>query len=73
VIPGLTTKQIQRLMSLIKPIKVESDKLTGKNVWMLDSRAPAHMMGDPTLLSEIIAMAPVVIDLPNGAQTCSNK
>jgi len=65
VIPGLTTEQIQRLMSLIDPTKAENDKL--------DSRASAHMTGDLTLLFEIKATAPVMIDLPNRAQTSSKK
>ena len=45
-IPGVTTEQVQHLMSLIEPVKPENEKLIGNDSWMLDSGASAHMTGN---------------------------
>jgi len=39
LIPGLTSEQVQRLISLIEPSKPENEKLIVNSFWMLDSGA----------------------------------
>lgn len=46
-----------------------SDSLFGMNYWLIDSRASRHMTGCRNLLVNIIFIAPIAIDLPNGSQT----
>ena len=72
-ISGVTAKQVQRLMSLIKPPKGEYEKLMGKLACMLDNGALTHMTGDKELLSKTKSVPLVLIKLPNGTHILATK
>lgn len=73
VIPNLTNKQVQRLLSLIETPKDGYEKLLRKTSWMFDSGASWHMTGDLTMLQEIHGAQPISIGLPNGTYTLASK
>lgn len=53
--PGLSSEQIEKLLSLIEVPKLGCDKLSGKSEWLLDSGASYHMTGDINSLSASVA------------------
>ena len=66
-ISSFTTKQIQRLLSLIEPSKPSSENLSDKKtVWILDTGASCHMTGDLKLLSDVCELAPATVRFPAG-------
>ena len=65
-IPGLTSEQVEWLLSLIDTPKLGYKRLSGKALWMLDIGASAHMVGDVNLVSNLQRVSPIAIGLPNG-------
>ena len=72
-IPGLSSEQTQRLLSLIDGPAGGYEKLSGNVSWMLDSGASSHMAGDVTLLNKVEKIPPVAIGLPNGTYTMAQE
>jgi len=72
-IPGLTADQVQQLFNLIDGPQPAYEKLLGKVLWMLDSGASCHMVGDKTMLSDVQKIAPMAIGLPNGEHTMARE
>ena len=73
VIPGLSSDQVQRLVSLIDAPWPGFEQLSGKNLWLLDSRALCHMVGDMSLLREIKKIPHMGIGLPNKVYTMASE
>jgi len=44
-----------------------------KPPWLIDSGASTHMSGEENLLRNIENIGPVIVDLPNGEKTVTNK
>ena len=74
-LPGFTTEQVQRLMSLLETPTSGIEKLSGnpKPPWLIDSGASTHMTREVGLLFNIEKIDPVIIDLPNGQKTIVDK
>ena len=72
-IPGLSSDQIQRLLSLIDGPTIGYEKISGNVNWMLDSGASTHMAGDITLLNNVAKFSLVTIGLPNGTYTMASE
>ena len=72
---GFTTEQVQRLMSLLEAPASGTEKLSGnpKPPWLIDSGASTHMTGEVGSLFNIEKIDPVIIDLPNGQRTITDK
>ena len=73
VIPGLSPKQVQRLLSLIHVPNGGYEKLSGNVSWLIDSRASSHMTCRLENLNEVTTICPIPISLPNGTHTLSRK
>jgi len=52
-IPGLTSEQMEQLLSLLDTQKPGYEKLSSKALWMLDSGASPYMVGDVKLVSNL--------------------
>jgi len=72
-IPGLTSEQMEQLLSNLDTPKPGYEKLSGKDLWMLDSGASAHMVGDVKLVSNLRQVSPIAIGLPNGDCTVARN
>jgi len=72
LIPGLSPKQIQKLLSLIETPKPRIEKLSGNIAWMFDSRASCHMTGGPKMMHETKKISSISVALPNGTHTIAN-
>ena len=72
-IPELSSKQIQKLLSLIDTPKSGCETLSSKTLWMLDSGASCHMMGDLSLIENVRDVRPIGVGLPNGKETMASK
>ena len=72
-IPGLSSEQVQKLLSLIDTRKPSYETLTGKALWMLDSGASCHMMGDLNLIENVRDVRPIGVGLPDGKENMANK
>ena len=64
---GFTSDQVQKLLSLIEPSQTGYEKLAGKSYWIIDSGASRHMTGELQSLERKTTVAPVPVNLPNGA------
>ena len=65
-IPGLTAEQMQRLLSLIEPMKPGYEQLLGKPTRIFDMGASYHMTENLSFLSKVEAIEPVPVELPDG-------
>ena len=65
----LSSKQVERLLNLLDIPKPGYEKLLGKDLWMLDSRASAHMVGNANLVHNLQKISSIAIGLPNGDYT----
>ena len=65
-IPGLTSEQIQHLLSLIEVPKSGYNRLSGKVMWMFDSGASRHVTENSSVLEETESILPISIGLPDG-------
>ena len=74
-LPGFTTEQVQRLISLLETPASGTEKLSGnpKPPWRINSRASTHMTGEDSSLFNIEKIGPVIIDLPNGQKNIVDK
>lgn len=74
-LPGFTTEQVQRLMSLLEAPTSGTEKLSGnpKPPWLIESGASTHMTGEVSSLFNIEKVDPVIIDIPNGQRTIADK
>jgi len=63
---GFTAEQEQRISSLIETPKSIHKKLSGKEVWLLDSGASCHMTNMISLMYDIVNMRPIYVELLNG-------
>ena len=70
-IPGLTSEQVQRLLSLIEVPKSGRDRLSRKN-WKIDSGASCHMTGNSSTLQGVEKILPIPIGLPGGTNTMAS-
>ncbi|GAA0139005.1 transmembrane signal receptor [Lithospermum erythrorhizon] len=76
-IPGFTTEQVHRLLTLIEPSN-SSEKLCGKNnlsnsICLIDSGASHHMTRNSSHLFNYTDIPPQFISLPDGVQTMATK
>jgi len=68
-----TAEQVQRILSLIETPKSVHEKLSGKEIWLLDSGASCHMTNVFCLLCEVVDIRPVHVTLPNGSEILAVK
>ena len=71
--PGLSSEQVQKLLSLIDTPKLGYETLTGKALWMLDSGVSCHMTGDLNLIENVRDVRPIGVGLPDGKENMANK
>ena len=61
-IPGLSSDQLHRLLSLMDTPIAGYEKLSEKSHWMLDSDASCHMAGDVAALNDLGKISSIEID-----------
>ena len=66
-------EQVEWVLSLINTPKPGYERLLGKNLWMLDSGASAHMVCDVNLVSNLQRISPTAIRLPSGDCTVARE
>jgi len=64
---------VQRLLSLIKELKDDHEKLSSACDYLLDSGISSHMTGNINLLKNFCDVPPVPITMPNGAIAFASK
>jgi len=69
---SLTPEQVQKLLTLIEPSNLRSEKLLDKTR-IIDSGASHHMAGQLELLQDVRDSKPTTVLLPNGAQVNAIK
>jgi len=64
-LPGLTSEQLQNLLSLIEPSKSGYERLSGNATWILDTGASCQMTGNLNGLSKLELINPIPVELPD--------
>jgi len=70
---GFTAEQVQRILSLIETPKSTHDKLSGQEIWLLDSGASCHMTNMLSMITDVEEINPICVELPNGTNTLAIK
>ena len=68
-----TPEQVQRILSLIESPKPTHEKLSGKHSWLFDSGALYHMIGNLSLLTNVVNIDPIPVSKANGSITYAAK
>lgn len=75
-IPNLSEDQWATLLDMLNQNKGGDDRLSGKDIhvkWIVDSGASHHMTGSLNLLSDVCDLAPIPVELPDGAKVTALK
>ena len=60
-------------MRLIETPKSNIDKLSGNDIWLLDSGASYHVTGSENLVHDDYSIDPIPVELRDGTQTLATK
>ena len=69
VTADFSPEQVQQLLSLIETPKSGHEKLSGEQIWQLDSKASCHMTSSLDSICDVRDIEPISAKLPNGTVT----